>query len=232
MTVMLTRSPAQTLLLRRPPLAATLAAMLLAIAVHPTANLLQAVVMRLYPLNDDLERALTNLNINGGSLWVTILVIAILPAVCEELAFRGFILSGFRRMGHKWTAIVLASIFFGATHSIFQQSMVAVALGMLLGFIAVQTGSLWPCILFHAVYNSLSLVIGRVGPTLEGGDHWLSWLLREGAHNQLYHWPVVVASVVASGLIVAWFHRLPYTPTPEESLQDAIDHQTANWQTG
>jgi sodium transport system permease protein len=232
MTVMLTRSPSQTLLLRRPPFAASLAAIGLAFAVHPTANLLQAMVMRLYPLNNDLERALASLNFNAGNLWVTILVIAVLPAVCEELAFRGFILSGFRRMGHKWAAIVLTSIFFGATHSIFQQSMVACALGMLLGFIAVQTGSLLPCVLFHAVHNSLSLLIGRLAPTMSEDHQWLTWLVREGAQNQLYHWPVVCVSIVLSGVILAWFHRLAYTRTPEESLQEAIDHHAANWQAG
>jgi sodium transport system permease protein len=219
-------------MLRRPPLAALLAAVGLALALHPTANLLQALVMRLYPLNNDLERALAELNFSAGNLWVTLLVIALLPAVCEELAFRGFILSGFRHSGHKWTAIVLSSIFFGATHSIFQQSMVACALGMVLGFVAVQTGSLLPCILFHATYNSVSLVISRWAPHMSDEHTWLQWLVREGAQNQLYHWPVVCLSVVASGILLAWFHRLPYTRTPEESLQEAIDQHTATWQTG
>ena len=45
-------------------------------------------------------------------------VIAVTPAICEELAFRGFILSGLRRMGHKWGAIVLTSVFFGLAHGI------------------------------------------------------------------------------------------------------------------
>ncbi len=233
MTVMLTRSPVQTLLLRRPPLLAPLAAVFLAFTLHPTANLLQTLVMRLYPLSDELAQVLKNLNIAGNDLWITLLVIAVMPAICEELAFRGFILSGLRRTGHKWTAIVLASVFFGATHQIFQQSIVACALGMVIGFIAVQSGSLWPCILFHMAHNSLTLVVARVAPQMAQGDHWLKWIIRDASdEGQLYHWPIVVISVAVSGIILAWFHKLPYPRTPEESLQEAIDHQSGQWQLG
>jgi hypothetical protein len=43
---------------------------------------------------------------------------------------------------------------------------------------------------------------------------------------------VVAASVVASLAILAWFQRLPYSRTPEESLQEAIEHQSAHWLPG
>ena len=127
MTVMLTRSPAKTLLLRRPPMLAPIAAVVLAIVLHPFVNLFQVVVNRIYPINEGIARQLDQLMIGSGGLWSMLLVIAVLPAVCEELAFRGFILSGLRRVGHKWTAIVISSIFFAATHAIFQQSLVAFA---------------------------------------------------------------------------------------------------------
>ena len=42
--------------------------------------------------------------------------------------------------------------------------------------------------------------------------------------GQLYHWPVVIGSVLATAAILAWFQRLPYARTPEESLQEAIEH--------
>jgi sodium transport system permease protein len=233
MSVMLTRKPAQTLLLRRPPMLAPLAAVLLAFTLHPVANLLQALVMHLYPLNPGVVAALKNLEFADSNIWIMLLVMALVPAICEEMAFRGFILSGFRRMGHKWAAIALASLFFGATHAIFQQSIVAFAMGMVLGFIAIQSGSLWPCILFHLAHNSLSLVVSRYAHVFAGADHPLHWLIRDGADDgQLYHWPIVVAIVVVSGGIFAWFHMLPYPRTAEESLQEAIDHQSATWQTG
>ncbi len=233
MTVMLTRSPAQTLLLRMPPLLSPLAAVLLAVTLHPAVNLLQSVVVRLYPISDEMAELLKSVKLENDNLWITLLVIAALPAICEELAFRGFILSGLRHMGRKWTAIVVSSVFFGAAHAIFQQSLIACMVGMIIGFIAVQSGSLLPGVLFHIVHNSMALVVQQFA-TSAGKDHpWLLWLMRDGFEDgQLYHWPVVVASVLAGGAILYWFHRLPYSRTSEESLHEAIEHQSAHWLPG
>ncbi len=162
-----------------------------------------------------------------------LLVVGVLPAVCEELAFRGFILSGLRHVGHKWTAIVVSSIFFGATHAIFQQSLIACLVGMVIGFLAIQSGSIFPAVLFHIVHNSLALLLKQITPALAQEGHWLHWLFRDVSdEGQLYHWPVVGCSLLASIAILIWFHKLPYARTPEESLQEAIDHQSAHWLPG
>src|SRR5215217_3641159 len=73
--------------------------------------------------------------------WLPWLMMAVLPAVCEELAFRGFVLSGLRHLGSKRWSIGLAAVFFGMAHGIIQQSLSAAALGTVIGYIAVQTGS-------------------------------------------------------------------------------------------
>ena len=85
--------------------------------------------------------------------WLPFVLIAMLPAICEELAFRGFILSGFRHLGHKWWAIGLSAVFFGLAHTVLQQSLAAIVVGVVLGFLAIQTSSLVPCMLFHMTYN-------------------------------------------------------------------------------
>ena len=113
-----------------------------------------------------------------------LLVLAVMPAVCEELAFRGFILSGLRHMGHKWTAIVLSSIFFGATHAIFQQSLIACLVGMVIGFLAIQSGSLLPGVLFHVVHNSMALADQTGDAGLADEDHWLHWLMRNDVRRR------------------------------------------------
>ena len=233
MTIMLTRSPAQTLLLRMPPLMSPLAAVLLAVTLHPAVNLLQSVVLKVYPISDQMAELLKTVKVQNGNLLVTLLVIAALPAVCEELAFRGFILSGLRRMGRKWTAIVVSSIFFGAAHAIFQQSLIACLLGMIIGFIAIQTGSLLPGVLFHIVHNSMALIVQRITPAAGDEHSWLLWLMHDASEQgHLYQWPVVAASVLASVAILLWFHRLPYVRTPEETLREAIEHQSAQWLPG
>ena len=64
---------------------------------------------KIYPINPEVFETAKGLGklFEGVKMWQLILVMALLPAICEELAFRGFILSGLRHMGHKWGAIAL-----------------------------------------------------------------------------------------------------------------------------
>ena len=228
MTIMLTSSPRKTLLLTRAPRWALPAAALLALFVHPLANLLQQAVLKLYPINNEIAEQLESLFEGSFSIWAMLLVIGVLPAICEELAFRGFILSGFRHLGHKWRAIIFSSVFFGLTHAIFQQSVITTLIGMLIGYLAVQTGSLWPGIVFHITHNSLAMLSGRVTAAEYERFAPLRWIANlAGERGLSYHWTVAALAVWAVLSLLYWFHRQPYRKSPEESLQEAIDHHAA-----
>ncbi len=233
MTIMLTRKPAQTLLLHRlPPLLSLPAAVLLAVALHPIVHSLGIVVQRLYPMSDELTaqlEAVSQLFSQAPSVWLLFLLIALLPAICEELAFRGFILSGLRHLGHKWWAIGLTAVFFGVTHGILQQSLMAALTGTIIGFVAVQTGSLLPCIAFHAAHNGLALLAAQLQPTAQTYQRYpqLQMLVEQTADGYTYSWGAILAGAVVAGYLLSWLHRLPYQQTEEEALQEALEHQSA-----
>ena len=114
MTIMLTRRPAKTLLLGRPSFLTTLpAAALLALLLHPAMLWLSQLIQNLYPVHPQVLSQLKELETlaRAAPLWQVLLLMALAPAICEELAFRGFILSGLRRIGHKWGAIAFTSVF-------------------------------------------------------------------------------------------------------------------------
>ncbi len=226
MTVMLTSSPRQTLLLRRPRWTALVGASALAVALHPTVAVLRAAVLRLYPISDEMQEELTRMLGGSPSLWQLLLVVAVVPAICEELAFRGFILSGFRHMGHRWRAIVYTALLFGLTHAILQQQIVAFVVGVVIGLVALQTGSIWPCVLFHAIHNALGVVVAQVSEriTPELLDRWpaLALLVSPSQDGMLFRWPVVLASAVATLALLAWFKRLPHWKSAEEERYEAI----------
>jgi sodium transport system permease protein len=227
MTVMLTRSPGKTLLLRKPRWAALPAAVALAVALHPAVNLLREVVQWLYPINEELFADLARMLGEADNIWLLLLVLAVLPAVFEELAFRGFILSGLRHLGHTRRAIVLSSLLFGVTHAIFQQSIVATIVGVAIGYIAVQTGSIWPGMLFHLVHNSLALGTSNLTPELVERNAVLAWLTRPAEGGYSYSWEAILLGCIVAGVLLVWFRRLPYVKTSEEALQDAIEHKRA-----
>jgi len=224
MTATLTRSPRATLLLSATSGKALLLATLLAFTLHPVAMWIAEGVQQLYPLNErmlaqiqDVQRIIAS----APSIWHILALMALAPAICEELAFRGFILSGLRHMGHKWGAIVISSLLFGVTHGILQQSISATLVGLVIGYVAVQTGSLLPGIVFHLVYNTLG-----VSAALGGGAWWAS-LLQVDGETADYRWLVIVAGTLLSVAILAWFHRLPHATTPEEELRKALSQPSA-----
>jgi len=228
MTVMLTSSPRKTLLLQLPKFFTIPAAVLLALAVHPVVNALQTFVVTLYPVSAELEK-IEGIFKQAPSFGYLVVFIAIIPAICEELAFRGFILSGFRHLGHKWRAIMYSAIFFGLTHAILQQSIIAFIVGILIGYLAVQSGSILPCILFHISHNGLALAFASVIPKLYGRWPVLENLIHKVEGGGLaYNWQVTVAGVAISILILAWFGRIRYVKSDEERFQETLQRGGGN----
>lgn len=225
MTIMLTRSPRRTLLLNVPRWWTVPAAAVLAVTMHPAVLGMHEIVQRLYPPTDAMLQAMQLRFVPSPPWWLLCLVIALAPAICEELAFRGFILSGLRHLGHKWQAIAISSIFFAVTHQVFHQSIVACVMGLVLGFLAVQSGSLLVCSAFHFVHNSMPLAISYLLESDAADGHWQT-LVRKGEEMPyVFSWPVtLVLSLIAAAILYA-FHRLPYAPTREEALQDALEHE-------
>jgi sodium transport system permease protein len=231
MAAMLTRSPRATLLLRAPRPVCVPAALLLAVALHPLVMLLGQGIETLYPMGEDTLQALEPwmTSIREAPLVYVILLVALVPAVCEELAFRGFILSGLRHTGSKWGAIVISSVFFGLTHGLLQQSLAAVAVGVVIGYIAVQTGSLLPGMIFHFTHNSLSLLSGRVTAELVERYPLLGLLYQANDSSVLtytYNAPLVIVSGAVAVALLLWFRRLPYARYAEEQLQETLHHQS------
>ena len=217
-------------MLGRPSFAATIpAAGMLALLLHPAAMWLSGVIRQLYPINPAVLEQLKPLEqlLAGVPLWQVLLIIGLAPAICEELAFRGFILSGLRRMGHKWGAIALAGLLFGMAHGILQQSLSAWVIGIVIGYIAVKTGSLWPGVLYHFVHNGLSVLLGRITPEMFDSQPILRLLFTRGADGELvYSVPATIIAALLAALVLLWLKSLPYHRSAEERLQEALDHQS------
>jgi len=230
MTLFLTNRPLRTLRLSKlPRLAVCMAALLLALFFHPIGQQLVIWISHLYPVQEGVlaeSRAFVDMLKTAPYVWLPFLLIAVLPAICEEIAFRGFILSGLRRLGHKWWAIGLSAVFFGMAHTVFQQSLAAAAVGLVLGYLVVQTGSLITGMIFHMTYNGLMLASSQL-PQILVADGLLEryptlrLAFKEVEEGQvLYSLPLVALCGLFSIGILAWLHRLPYQATAEEQLHE------------
>jgi sodium transport system permease protein len=101
-----------------------------------------------------------------------LVALALLPAICEEIAFRGLILSGLRQRFHAGGAIVLSSLLFALYHLNVFQFVPAFVLGLVLGVLAVRSRSILPGMLFHLLHNGMLLSLALLqthGLSGEGG---------------------------------------------------------------
>ncbi len=164
MAVFLTTSIRKALRVKRVNLMALPAALLLALAMHPTYVQLSQWIQQEFPFSDDTKAALLGVDslLAGAPFIGLILTLAVIPAICEELAFRGFIFAGFQTDRGNVRAIVLTSLLFGLSHGVLQQSISATLMGFILGLIAWRTGSVVCCILIHVCHNTLSMSFVRL----------------------------------------------------------------------
>lgn len=82
-----------------------------------------------------------------------ILYICILGPICEEIIFRGIILKSLERFG-KMSAILISSILFALFHMNLVQLPGPFLIGLILGYITVESKSIYPAILIHILNNT------------------------------------------------------------------------------
>jgi membrane protease YdiL (CAAX protease family) len=92
-------------------------------------------------------------------LFLIFVVLAICAPFFEEMIFRGYILDSLRRMYSDIAAIIISGVFFGFWHyaifdplNFFQVGQTMIG-GFLYAWLRLRTGSIWPCIVCHFIWN-------------------------------------------------------------------------------
>jgi len=96
-------------------------------------------------------------------IWL-LFTVAVTPAICEEMLFRGAVTGALAKHLSTARTCVLVGVMFGLFHSDPLQLLPTALLGMLLTWLALRTGSLVPCILFHLIFNGVTLAMHRWVP--------------------------------------------------------------------
>lgn len=85
-----------------------------------------------------------------------VLVIAVTPAICEEILFRGFVLSNLEKVTKRIVAIVLSGLVFALFHFHPFNLIPLAILGIYLSFIVYHSGSIYTAIVCHFINNFIS----------------------------------------------------------------------------
>jgi sodium transport system permease protein len=206
MALLLNTLPWDALYLRRPDWRALGVAAVLALLLLPPLATLAQVAYAWYPQQLDDPHPLAQLlgaihepaRGRTGGWALGLLAYALAPAVCEELAFRGFILTGLLRRFRARNAILLSAFLFALYHLNVFLFLPAFGLGIVLGLLTVRSRSLVPAVVFHFLHNALLLAVAGLARYPFWYDVAQSWA-----------WVVGVSLAVALALLW-WLYREPY----------------------
>jgi sodium transport system permease protein len=151
---------AETFSWRRASIALLAAGVMLGIGLAPWMQLLGMLQQRFFPRS--MEGQLEQLKLILPTLErfpiLIPLLIGALAGVCEETLFRGPIQTGFMRRLPRWWAILIGAALFAAAHLDLYGLPIRTFLGILLGWIVVRSGSVFPAMLMHAAYDITQLL--------------------------------------------------------------------------
>ncbi|MBM4321350.1 MAG: CPBP family intramembrane metalloprotease, partial [Deltaproteobacteria bacterium] len=124
---------------------------------------------------------------------------AISPAVCEEVAFRGFILAGLRSRLGCWPTVLTVGLLFGLFHLSAYRFLPTALLGVVIALVVWQTGSIFTGMLVHFATNALIFA--------SGSTPWLAAAMGLQG-DEVASFPVVALYLVPLGLGLALLARL------------------------
>ena len=154
--------------------------------------------------------------------------LAAVPAVCEELFFRGYLFNALRAEGSALKAIVGSAVLFGLFHVVGAETLTIVRfvpsalLGVVLAWMRLRTGSIFPGMLLHACHNGLLISVIYYQPAIE------SWGIAIGDAEHLPPvWLAAALVLAAVGGLLLQLKRQDHGPAGPDTEKAASGHPSA-----
>jgi membrane protease YdiL (CAAX protease family) len=136
-----------------------------------------------------------------GGLLINIVVIALIPAIGEELLFRGLL----QRLLNEWTrsipaGVILTAFIFSAIHMQFFGFLPRFLLGLMLGLMLEYTQSLWVPVTAHFINNATLVILFYL--------HYNGYIAVEADHFGTSHSAVIILlSLLLTSSFFVWIKR-------------------------
>lgn len=99
----------------------------------------------------------------GYGWWAVIIFVCIQPAIFEELAFRGIILGPLVKTLGVRDAIIVSAFLFMLLHLAPLSFPSLFLMGLVVGYLRIKSGSLYPCMIMHFTHNFLVIMAEMAG---------------------------------------------------------------------
>ena len=191
--------PKEILRFKTPKPAGLILVPFIAISASIIVSIMSQLINTIFPYPEKYTEALTQLFNMNEAPWKVFLAIALLPGICEELLFRGFLIRFFEKYGLQW-AVIISAILFAAFHLDPFRFVPVLLLGFLLGYLALRSGSVYTSMLSHIINNGLAFIL-----VTYSNSSWVKFLVSEG--DNIHYWLFTPALVVFVISLYA-FHKV------------------------
>lgn len=198
----------------RPPSLGQVAGLVVAmlgciLVISEADNLLRMVL----PVPEWFLKFMETLTSEGHAASRFFLLVIVAPFT-EELLFRGIILRGLLGRWNAKRAILVSSLLFALIHLNPWQFVTAMLLGCMLGWVYLRTGSVWLCVLGHAIVNGAFFLSTTLEPNIPGVTPPSGW-----SEPSLQPWWL---DLIGVGLLLAgiWMFRNASSSPPVEDPED------------
>lgn len=131
----------------------------------------------------------------GDSFLETVLVVALAPAICEELMFRGYLFSAMEKKMKPMSAMILVAVLFGVFHMSIVKFFTTALIGLVVCYMSYKSKSIFPGMLMHFMNNLLSCIllyypqqVGKIFPIF--------------TRDVIYIWEMAIILVIGIVLLV------------------------------
>jgi sodium transport system permease protein len=194
------------LALRRPVLGALVGAFLLGLVLWPIAHeiylLSKWLGLSVLGKEQVAQAEAMIQQMRAAPLWLVLITMGLIPAVFEELCFRGFLFGALRTKLDDDRTVIASSLLFGLFHEVLMPGrlLVSTFLGGVLGWVRLRSRSVIPGMLLHATHNCLLLTMAHYSEYLVAHD----WNIEQQEHLPgTWLAGAVIGIVLAGGLLLA-----------------------------
>lgn len=204
--------------IRRPGIGSLIGAAVLGVSLWPIAHetYLLAERVGITTLSGKQFAAATALleELHALPLALLIITLGIVPAIFEELCFRGFLFGALRTRLSGTATVVASALLFGVFHEILAPGRLlpSTFLGLILGWVRLRSASIWPGIVLHALNNSFLLSLSSYRDELLAAG----WGTEEQQHLPVIWYALsFVGIILGSGILFA-------TTRPKNAPTDTV----------
>jgi len=141
-----------------------------------------------------------------------VVFVALTPAICEELFFRGFLQGRLAKLLPPHLAIWFTALLFSLMHMQFYGFFSRMFLGALLGYFVYYSGSLYLGMLGHFTFNFISIFVVYIASIYRVEDEWID-------DSVVVPFPLLLASIV-SFCVLFGLYRFIYAPSQKTQIDE------------